>query len=125
MRTSDRIALIYALSVGGAAAMSWMRGKRAVEEIAMDALVQGGLLGTGVNVAYWLSEDHQDALSRLALTNAGQESCSPTGKVSTSGLKLLSSINPDVLYRAARLGKAVMVAPEPADPHEVQLPNPG
>jgi hypothetical protein len=122
MRTADRVALIYGASFAGAALLSWLRGKRELNDIAMDALVQGGLVGTGVNVAWWLSAD--STYVAAALRN-GQSECDPNGRVSPQGVKLLSMINPDTLYRAAKLGRAIMVGPEPEDPHVVQLPNPG
>jgi hypothetical protein len=126
MKKIDRLALVYGASIVGAGALAWYKGKRGVKEIATDAFLQGAVVGTGATVILFLADDSNVAsLGRLALTNKGQESCSTYGKVSGQGLKLLAGINPDVLYRAAKLGRDVIVGPEPEDPNVVQLPNPG
>jgi hypothetical protein len=123
MNKVDRLALVYGASVLGAGLLSWYRGNRGVREIATDAFLQGAIVGTGATVILLLADDRR--LGSFALANVGQEKCPPYGNVVERGLKLLSAINPGILYRAAQLGRDVFVGPEPDDPHTVQLPNPG
>lgn len=126
MTKAERAALIYGASAIGAAAVSYARGRRGFQEIGMDVLVHGGLVGTGINVIVLLSDDTKShtavPTTQRALPNSGgQESCSPTGRVVDEGLRILSQINPDTLYRAAKLG-SVLISPVGDDPNVVVLP---
>jgi len=126
MKSTERVALIYGLSLGGAALVSYWRGRRGFAEVGMDAVVHGGLTGTGLNVVYWLQEDAAEqgavtAAKQIARENKGQKKCSPYGNMASKGLAVLSQINPEVLYKAAKLG-GVTVEPEGKDPHRVVLP---
>lgn len=122
MTRTEKAAIVYGVSVLGAAAVSYLRGKRDAVDICMDAAIHGGLVGTGANVVWWLYDEHKQTLTPvLAVTNNGQEKCNDCGKVSSDGVSLLSQINPDILYKAAKLGSiAIGLAPE--DPNVVVLP---
>ncbi|MAH47682.1 hypothetical protein CMI37_17815 [Candidatus Pacearchaeota archaeon] len=123
MTKAEWAALIYGLSVAGAAGWSYWRGARELKEIATDALIYGGMAGTGINVVVWLQDDAAEkAQTAKALTNAGgQEKCSTFGKVSQEGLALLSQINPEKLYKAAhKLG--VQIGPQEDNIYRVVLP---
>lgn len=116
MTSSDRIALIYGASILGAAALSWSKGKREFKELAQDAVFHGTLFGTGANVVAWLAEDHQVALNN----RGGQDKCKPMGKLTPSGVKILSQIQPDHLYKAAKF-VGMEIGPAPEDPNIVKL----
>ncbi len=122
MTSSERMGLIYALSFGGAAAYSYIKkGKRDLTEVGTDALVYGGMVGTGINVAFWLQANSGHVAVPVALPNKGQEKCKPMGKIAVEGVNLLSALNPDVLYKAAhKMG--VKIGPEPDDIYRVVLP---
>ena len=122
MTKSERTALVYGLSIMGSAAFSYFKlGKRDLLEVGQDALVYGGMVGTGVNVAFWLSDSTQSFTAAPALPNGGQEKCSPMGKIAADGVKILSEINPETLYKAAhKMG--VQIGPEPKDVYKVVLP---
>ena len=123
MTRTEKIALAYGTAIAGAALVSYVRGKRELSEIGMDALIHGGLIGTGANVVWWLYDEHQQTLTPvLALPNEGSRCESlPYGRVAAEGLALLKQIDPDILYKAAKLG-AVTVAPAPDDVNAVVLP---
>lgn len=126
MTKAERAALIYGLSAAGAAAVSYARGKRGLQEIGTDALLHGAVVGTGVNVVLWLRDDANQYVAaptaQLALPNSGsQESCPYTGNVVSDGIRILSQINPDTLYKAAKLG-SVLISPVGDDPNIVVLP---
>jgi hypothetical protein len=131
MTSSDRKAVItvaiYGLSVLGAGVYSKKKkGKSDWKEIGTDAVVYGGIVGTGLNVVYWLQVDataQQEVVEakQLARENKGQKKCGPYGNMASKGLAVLSQINPEVLYKAAKLG-GVTVEPEGKDPHRVVLP---
>ena len=122
MTRLEKIALVYGTSLAGAALVSYIRGKREVSSICMDALIHGGLLGTGANVVLWLYDEHTQTLTPvLAASNPEQERCVNYGKLAADGIAILSEINPDILYKAAKLG-AVTVAPAPDDVNVVVLP---
>lgn len=125
MKSSDRTALVYGLSILGSAAYSYIKeGKREWLEIGTDAVLYGGMVGTGVNVVFWLSENASAPVATptaMALPNGGQEKCKPMGKLAAEGMHLLSTINPEVLYKAAhKMG--VQIGPEPKDVYKVILP---
>jgi len=127
MTKAERTALIYGLSVAGAAVVSYSRGRRGMAELGMDAAVHGGIVGTGINVVVYLQEDASEksevgaAKAILARQNQGQKDCSPLGKLTGQGLSLLSAINPEVLYKTAKM-VGVSIGPEGDDPHKVVLP---
>lgn len=113
----NQIMLIYGVSALGAAAFSWYSGKREISEIAIDVLLYGGIIGTGVNVVFWLSEESKP----VALPNPESKKCGEAGKLSSEGIKVLSQIDPQILYRAAKY-IGVTIGPEGDDPHTVILP---
>jgi hypothetical protein len=127
MTKAEQAGLILGASMAGAAAVSYIRGRRGLAEIGMDAVVHGGLVGVGLNVVVYLSEDVQGAGGTAAApvlaarTNSGQEACPPMGKLAGQGLNLLASLNPDTLYAAAKLA-GVSIGPEGDDLHKVVLP---
>ncbi len=124
MTKAERAALVYGLSVGGSALVSYARGRRGLAEVGMDAVLHGGLVGTGINVVLYLQEDASEKrmiTAARALPNKGQKDCPEYGKLAANGVKLLSAINPDVLYKTAKM-VGVSIEPEGDDPHRVLLP---
>ena len=122
MTKAERMALIYGLSVAGAAVASYQRGNRGFGEIGMDAAIHGGIIGTGVNVVFYLREDASEKrFLEVAKENKGQKDCPTYGKIASKGLGLLSAINPEVLYKAAKIG-GITIGPEGDDPNKVLLP---
>lgn len=130
MRTSHKIALVFALSLTGAGAIAWYRG-RVGKEIVTDALLHGVIVGTGLGVAIWLS-----SLNRPALPNYGYAPTTPSlglvdralslmngaramGNMSQEAVKLLSQLDYDRLY--APMDDAIRVGEVPADPSMVEL----
>jgi len=122
MKNAERIALIYGLSVAGAAFLSYRRGRRGLVEVGTEAAIHGGLVGTGLNVVIFLHEDSSEKKPVQALPNSGQEKCSPMGKLAADGINILSAINPEVLYKAAKLS-GITIGPEGEDPNKVLLPS--
>ena len=126
MTKTERMALVYGLSVGGAALASYLRGRRGLAEVGMDAALHGGLVGTGINVVLYM-KDSAGSIQAVqmpavrALPNKGQDDCPPYGKIAAKGLALLSEIKPEVLYKAAKM-TGVSVGPSPEDVHNVVLP---
>ena len=122
MTKAERIAVVYGLSVLGAAGVSYLRGKRGLADLGMDAALPGALAGTGINVVLWMSDSTQTRnLLTSAKANAGQKDCACTGKVSKEGVGLLSMVNPENLYRAAKM-VGVHIGPAPENPYNVALP---
>ena len=134
MTRAEKMALAYGASLGGAALVSYLRGRRGFAEIGMDTVIHGTLLGTGASVVLYLQEDAAEKaevaqlrqltagqLTGQAKENAGQKSCPPYGKIAKEGLAILSAINPEVLYKAAKL-KGISIGPEGDDPMRVVLP---
>lgn len=125
MNKTDQVALVYGLSILGSAAYSYSQGERDLMALGCKALIQGGIIGTGVNVVLWLQHDASGPQAPpqqiVALPNGGQEKCPTNGSVVAAGVNLLSKINPDTLYRAAKLS-GVTIGPEGDDPMRVQLP---
>jgi hypothetical protein len=121
MTKTEQMALIYGLSIAGAAVVSYRRGRRGFGEVGTDAAVHGGIVGTGVNVVMYLHEDFKAKTSAVAIENQGQKDCSTYGKLASKGVGLLSAINPDVLYKAAKL-TGLSIGPEGDNPNIVQLP---
>ena len=122
MNRIEKAAIVYGVSVVGAAAISFLRGKRELSDIGMDALLHGGLLGTGANVVLWLYDENQQTVTPVvAVDNSSKEVPGGYGKITAEGISWLSQINPDVLYKAARIGE-MLVGPAPQDPNIVVLP---
>jgi hypothetical protein len=131
MTKTERAALVYLASVGGSALVSYLRGDKANPDwngVLLDGAVNGVLWGTGANVLLYMhasvkatSTPVVAASSNVALPNAGGESCSLTGKLSSEGVKLLSMINPEKLYKAAKMA-GMVIAPAPENPYDVHLP---
>jgi hypothetical protein len=118
MTSADRIAIIYAASVVGALGLSWHKGTREPQDLIKDALIHGGMIGTGFSVIAWLADDAQVALNNRG---HGKKDCKPTGNISSKGIGLLSAINPDILYKTAKLA-GLEIGPAPTDPNIVKLP---
>ena len=126
MTKAERTALVYGLSMAGAAAVSYSRGRRGLAEVGMDAAIHGGIIGTGANVILYLQEDAAEkadvgAAKAILARQNGQKECSSLGKLTSQGLSLLSAINPEVLYKTAKM-VGVSIEPEGDDPHRVVLP---
>jgi len=123
MTATEKMALVYGLSVAGAAAVSYSRGRRGFAEIGQEAVLHGVLVGTGVNVVVWLSDEskQQQVPVAAALPNAGQDSCKHKGNLGVAAITALSQINPEVLYKAAKIG-GISIGPETDNPHDVSLP---
>jgi hypothetical protein len=100
--------LIYGISLAGAAAVSYWRGKRTVSEVAFDTFAWGGAVGTGVNVlaAVIVAEDG------TILGFARQNALDNMGTLSKEGIKMLSTINTRQLYRDM-VDNGVRVGPVP------------
>jgi hypothetical protein len=123
MKPLDHAALIYLGSALGAAGLSYYKGERDFRQIGKDALIHGGVLGTGLNVVLWLADNHgpaQGALQTIAVPNVGDQRS--LGSLAKDAVEILQKINPDVLYKAAQLGGGVFVAPEADDPYRINLP---
>ena len=120
MTQAEKMALIYGVSIAGAAGVSYYRGRRGFDEIGQDAVLHGVLVGTGANVMMWLSEEGSGQLQQRAMPNAGQASCNPMGHLGATAIKALSSINPESLYKAAKIG-GIQIGPEGDDPYHVSL----
>jgi hypothetical protein len=129
VKTAERIALLYGLSIAGAAAISYYRGRRG-SDLLVDAALHGGVVGTGVNVIGFLVADKPAAApvpvarsnggggggllsSVLAIGNAARS----VGKLSKQGQKLLSQM-PDELYSDFKRN-GVKVAAIPENPNMV------
>ena len=56
MKPHHRIGLIYFVSFTGAAGVAYWRGRRA-SDLAIDTVLHGTMVGTGINVAAWLAFD--------------------------------------------------------------------
>ncbi len=128
MTRTERMLLVYAVTVGGAAGIAYARGKRGVMEIGRDAILHGALAGTGANVCLWLYDEHTQTLVPAvvgrALPNESdilEKKGFPYGRVAEEGLRLLSEIDQKTLYRAAKMA-GVSIGPSPEDPNIVVLP---
>ena len=112
MKTSHRIALIYAVSAAAAGGAAYWRGKRGMD-LVKDTACYGLAGGTAANViTYVAMPKGTTALSNGfgllgAVTNAG--------KMSAKGAKLLSGLDTETLY-ANMKKNGVKVAPIPENP---------
>lgn len=111
MKTSDRIALIYGISLAGAGALSFTRGRRG-QDLIVDTVFHGAVVGTGVNVVVWRYMGDETS---LALNNDGVKGM---GAMPQKAIKLLENVNVDSLY-ADMKENGVTVAPIPANPSMV------
>lgn len=57
MKTGNRIAMIYGVSVLGAAGVSYFMHKRRGQELMLDTLINGAIAGTALNVVGFLMID--------------------------------------------------------------------
>jgi hypothetical protein len=121
MKQTEQAALVYAASILASALVAKKRGKTEWKEIATDAFIHGAVVGTGVNVVLYLRQDAQNQVYIAQANGEGQDNCPPNGKLAVSGLKALSALNPEKLYKAAKM-VGIHIAPEGSDPHRVLLP---
>jgi hypothetical protein len=111
MKASDRIALIYGISLAGAGAASYFRGRRG-QDLVVDTVFHGAIVGTGLNVVAWHYAGDETS---LALNNEGVQGM---GKMPQKAVKLLENVNVDTLYADLK-ENGVKVAPIPANPSMV------
>jgi hypothetical protein len=107
VKPGARIAMVYALSMGVAAAVSASRGRKG-GQIVGDALLFGIPLGIVVDGIIYVTEPFDAAEARK---NAGEFG----RKITQDGMKLLAQIDTDKVY--ANLNRdGVRVMPQPANP---------
>jgi len=111
MKTSNRIALLYGLSLAGAGAVSFYRGRRG-QELMLDTALHGAVAGTAFNVVGWLLLESGDEAPILAQANAGVKGM---GKMSKQAIALLNNLDTDSLYEALK-ENGVKIADVPANP---------
>lgn len=111
MKASDRIALIYGLSLAGAGAVSYFRGRRG-QDLVVDTVFHGAIVGTGINVVVWHYAGDEAA---LALNNEGVKGM---GNMPAKAIKLLEDVNVDRVYADLK-ENGVKVAPVPENPSMV------
>jgi len=115
MKLAERVALVYGVSVLGAAAISYLRG-REWSDVLFDAAVHGAIAGTGLNiVGYIVLGSGEEAQLVPVLQNpefAGM------GNVSPKGVKILETLDTTTLYEPLKL-EGVKIAPIPEDPNMV------
>ncbi len=111
MKTSNRIALLYGISLAGAGAVSFYRGRRG-QELMLDTALHGAVAGTALNVVGWLVMESGDTAPILARANEGVKGM---GKMSKKAIALLNSLDTDALYAALK-ENGVKIADVPANP---------
>lgn len=132
MKTHDRVVLIYILSVVGAGAFAFWRGKRG-KELYVDMALHGAVVGTAANVVAWLaSESTADRPVAVPVGNnpgffggimSLANGASSMAKMSGQAKQLMDNIDIDRLY-APFSGGGVEVGPVPANEYTVnQKPN--
>jgi hypothetical protein len=111
--STQRIALIYGLSIVGAAGVAYVRGRTEVTDMVPDALVHGIAVGTVLNLAGWflLPNGQSIPLFEAARSN-GMEGL---GKLGAEGVKALAKVNVDKLY-ADMKSSGIKVGPIPPNP---------
>lgn len=114
MKTTERVALIYGLSVLGAGAVSLYRG-RSGSELFVDAAMHGVVAGTALNVGVWLAGESGLSLPSLPSVAQLNDGLEGVGKLSSEGKKLLSQLDTDTLY-ASMKSNGVKIAPVPENP---------
>ena len=112
---SKRIALIYGVSMLGAAGVAYLRGRTHVTDMLSDAILHGIVAGTVFNVVGYFTLADGSTVPLLAQTNAGVKGL---GKLGAEGVKVLSNINVDQLYSTMKSG-GVSVGPVPDNPSVV------
>lgn len=112
---SKRIALIYGVSMLGAAGVAYLRGRTHVTDMLTDAILHGVVAGTVFNVVGYFTLSDGTTVPLLAQTNAGVKGL---GKLGAEGVKVLSGINVDELYSAMK-NSGVTVGPVPDNPSVV------
>lgn len=125
MKTEDRMALIYGMSLVGAAGVSYWRGRRGGDLFA-DTVLHGAIVGTGINLtAYFVLEDSVGEgllsnpveepgwLGGFRLTRQKGRKGDKFGSLSDRAVKIIGEVTPSVLsdFRA----DGVTIAPVPAD----------
>ena len=112
---SKRIALIYGVSMLGAAGVAYLRGRTHVTDMLSDAILHGIAAGTIFNVVGYFTLSDGSQVPLLAQANSGAQGL---GKLGAEGIKVLSGINVDELYSAMKRG-GVTVGPVPDNPSVV------
>lgn len=114
VKPAERIALIYGLSLAGAGAISYARG-RSGQQIATDAVIHGLVAGTGFNVVAWLYTEYS---GESALGN-GFHPIEGAGNLGQKAVALLNAIadkaESDGIFDPLH-EEGVKVAPVPDDP---------
>jgi len=93
MKTANRIALIYGVSLLGAGIFSYTRGRRG-QDLLVDAALHGAVAGTALNVVGFLILDSGEVVPVFssARTNSGM------GNTPKGAVELLSTLNPSLLF---------------------------
>lgn len=120
MKSSERIVSIYLASAVCAAAYSLYQGKD-VGDVAVDALLGGGVIGTAANVGVFLITNEPGKLavpteSGYALPNpmALLNSAKDLGAMSKQAVQFLSQLDENLYYPFREGG--VKMAPIPSNP---------
>jgi hypothetical protein len=92
MKTANRIALIYGVSLLGAGAVSFARGRRG-QELLLDTALHGGAAGTVLNLVGYVMTS-QGAVPVFAMTNTSED----MGKTPDKAVELLDQLDTDSLY---------------------------
>jgi hypothetical protein len=101
MKASDRITLLYAIGLAGAAGVSYYRGRRG-QELMADVAIHGLVAGTALNVADWLLAGEGEPLAAIANPISSQVSLlnrkkeKGMGKMGKKAVKLLSDVDEDL-----------------------------
>jgi hypothetical protein len=109
MTAANRIALIYGISLVGAGAISFYRGRRG-QEFLLDTALHGVVAGTAFNVVGWLVLDGV-ATPVLAVAN-GEDGF---GKMSEKAIALLNNLDTDTIFKALK-ENGVKIDAVPANP---------
>lgn len=126
---SKNVALAYGLGLAGAGAFAWWRGRRG-KDLLVDTAVYGAIAGTGIVVVGYLQGEQEESPGGLgALLNSILSGVSPAseitglnegmGSLSNRAVKLLETIDPDILkpYK----GHGVKIGEVPSDPNIITL----
>jgi hypothetical protein len=119
MKPVDRIAVVYGVSALGAAAVSYLRGRRGGTLFA-DAALHGAIVGTGINAYFYLAEENdeiEDALGRpnpVSSFASDEDRAMKTPQLSHEAITLLGKIDRKVLTPVKQAG--VTIGPLPENP---------
>lgn len=122
MKSSERIVGLYVVSALASAAYSVYRGKE-WSEVATDAVVMGGVLGTAANVSVFLLTNDPPAIASVSKSSADVALPNPMaifntardlGKMSKQAVEFLSYLNEDIYYPFKENG--VKFGPIPSNP---------